>query len=89
MLRLADIEAASVRALLSRHGLELVLVAEGEPIRFHVSAGRAGHDRVRSRQATEELMRPGKVEMRHARIDREENAKLRVGFWRHGEETSA
>ena len=32
MLRLADIEAASVRALLSRHGLELVLVAEGEPI---------------------------------------------------------
>lgn len=32
MLRLADIEAASVRVLLSCHGLELVLVAEGEPI---------------------------------------------------------
>ncbi|TXI76429.1 MAG: hypothetical protein E6Q43_02250 [Dokdonella sp.] len=32
MLRLADIEAASVRVLLSCHGLELVLVTEGEPI---------------------------------------------------------
>lgn len=32
MLRLADIEAASVRALLSCYGLELALVAEGEPI---------------------------------------------------------
>jgi len=32
VLRLADIEAARVRALLSCYGLELALVAEGEPI---------------------------------------------------------